>query len=75
MPIFPGLTGTNHNEVEFIKQQAIKLMMHSGTELSKRGVLLADTGHGAKPKSSGANALDAPVVESSKKERKEAKAA
>ena len=37
----------DRNASEVIKKRAIKLILHSGTELSKRGVLL-DTGRGAK---------------------------
>lgn len=55
-----------------IKQQAIKLITHSGTELSKRGVLTSslDTGQGAKHKSGSAKVLPAVGCELSKKKRK-----
>jgi len=65
----------DHDAAEVIKQQALKLMMHSGTELSKRGGVPLDTGRGAKPRPRGASVLYAPVVEESKKKRKAAKAA
>lgn len=65
----------DHNAAEVIKQRAIKLIQDPGTGLSKRGVLLADTGRGAKPKPGGAKASNASVVEASKKKRKAAKAA
>lgn len=55
-----------------IKQQAIKLITHSGTELSKRGVLTAglDTGQGAIRKSKSTKVLSAVGCELSKKKRK-----
>lgn len=59
----------DRNAALVIKKRAIKLILHSGTELSKRGVLHLDTGRGAKGKSSNANALDAVGSESSKKKR------
>ena len=57
-----------------IKQQAIKLITNSGTELSKRGVLTAslDTGQGAKRKSKSAKVLSTVGNELSKKKKKPA---
>ena len=52
-----------------IKQNAIRLIQDSGTELSKRGVLL-DSGRGAKCKSVAATAKIAAGSEASKKKRK-----
>jgi len=60
----------DRNAAFVIKQRAIRLIQYSGTELSKRGVLLApglDIGQGAESKSSKANALDAVGSELSKK--------
>ncbi len=65
----------DHNSAVVIQKRAIKLILHPGTGLSKRGVLLADTGRGAKHKTHGAKASCAPVVETSKKKRKAAQAA
>lgn len=55
-----------------IKKRAIGLIKHSGTELSKRGVLRLDTGRGARSKTIKAAALIASGDESSKKKRKAA---
>ena len=62
----------DRNAVINIKQQAIKLITHSGTELSKRGVLtlILDTGKGAKHKLRSAKVLPAVGCELSKKKRK-----
>lgn len=54
------------NAAEVIKKRAINLILHSGTELSKRGVLL-DIGRGATHKSQGAIANCARSNEASKK--------
>ena len=56
------------NAAEVIKKRAINLILDSGTELSKRGVLL-DTGRGATYKSLEAKATDARSNETSKKKR------
>jgi putative transposase len=70
-----GHTGNaDHNAAEVIKKRAIKLILDSGTELSKRGVLL-DTGRGATNKTKQAKASSAYGNEASKKKRKVAKAA
>ena len=53
-----------------IKKRAIGLIKHSGTELSKRGVLHLDTGRGARNKTLRATAQSASGNESSKKKRK-----
>ena len=57
------------NAAEVIKKRAIKLILNSGTELSKRGVLL-DSGRGAKCKPLVAIAANAGGNETSKKKRK-----
>ena len=59
----------DHNAAEVIKKRAINLIMDSGTELSKRGVLL-DIGRGAVSKTRGANANHAHSDEVSKKKRR-----
>ncbi|MBF0440291.1 MAG: transposase [Oligoflexales bacterium] len=59
----------DHNAAEVIKKRAIKLILDSGTELSKRGVLL-DTGRGAINKTKRAKASSAYGNEASKKKRK-----
>ena len=56
----------DHNAARVIKKRAINLILHSGTELSKRGVLL-DKGRGAKGKPHGAKAKCAHGREASKK--------
>ena len=58
----------DENAAEVIKKRAINLILDSGTELSKRGVLL-DIGRGATYKPSEANASDARSKETSKKKR------
>jgi putative transposase len=58
------IDNADHNAAEVIKKRAIRMFLHSGTELSKRGVL-QDTGRGAPSWSD----------EASKKKRKAAKAA
>ena len=58
----------DENAAEVIKKRAINLILDSGTELSKRGVLL-DIGRGATYKPSEANASDARSKEASKKKR------
>jgi putative transposase len=65
----------DHNASEVIKKRAIKLILDSGTELSKRGVLFLDTGCGAIDKTERAKANHARSCEASKKKRKVAKAA
>lgn len=64
----------DHNAAEVIKKRAIERILDSGTELSKRGVLL-DTGRGANSQSHVANAACADGKEASKKKRKVANAA
>ena len=59
----------DHNAEKVIKKRAINLILHSGTELSSRGVLL-DIGRGAKDKTQGAKANCAYSNEASKKKRK-----
>jgi len=56
----------DHNAAEVIKKRAINLILDSGTELSKNGVLL-DSGRGAASKTRGANANRARGCEASKK--------
>ena len=56
----------DYNAAEVIKKRAINLILDSGTELSKGGVLL-DRGRGATYKSRSANALFASGYEASKK--------
>jgi putative transposase len=65
----------DHNAAEVIKKRAIDLILDPGTGLSKRGVLLADTGRGATSKTRRAKASRARGSEASKKKRKAAKAA
>jgi putative transposase len=65
----------DHNAAEVIKKRAIELILHPGTGLSKRGVLLADTGRGATSKTRQAKATRARSREASKKKRKATKAA
>ncbi len=59
----------DENAAQVIKQRAIKLILYSGTELSKSRVLL-DIGRGAINKSCLAKALQARSCESSKKKRR-----
>jgi len=59
----------DRNAAEVIKKRAIRLFLDSGTELSKRGVLL-DKGCGAISKSLAAKAANASGNEASKKKRK-----
>jgi len=56
----------DNNAAKVIKKRAINLILDSGTELSKRGVLL-DKGRGAEGKSHGAKAKCAHGKETSKK--------
>lgn len=64
----------DHNAAEVIKKRAIKLILDSGTELSKRGVLShSDSGRGAKGKSSRAKSPGARGDEASKKKRQKTK--
>jgi putative transposase len=56
------------NAAEVIKKRAINLILHSGTELSSRGVLL-DSGRGATCKTPEANATGARGKETSKKKK------
>jgi putative transposase len=56
----------DHNAAKVIKKRAIKLILHSGTELSERGVLL-DNGRGAVSKTQRAKATSARSNEASKK--------
>ncbi len=65
----------DHNAAEVIKKRAISLILDPETGLSKRGVLLADTGRGATSKTRRAKATRARGSEASKKKRKAAKAA
>ena len=65
----------DHNAAEVIKKRAINLILDPGSGLSKRGVLLADTGRGATSKTRRAKASRARSSEASKKKRKAAKAA
>jgi putative transposase len=64
----------DHNAAEVLKKRAIALILHSGTELSKRGVLLRfDIGQGAIDKTICAKAQIARGDEMSKKKRKATK--
>lgn len=64
------------NSTKVIKKRAIKLILHPGTGLSKRGVLLPmDTGRGAKSKPVSDLSGAASGAETSKKKRRVAKAA
>jgi len=65
----------DHNAAEVIKKRAINLISDPGSGLSKRGVLLADTGRGATAKTRRAKASRAHGSEASKKKNKAAKAA
>ena len=65
----------DRNAAEVIKKRAIKLILDPGSGLSKRGVLLTDTGRGATVKSRGAKASRARGDETSKKRKRAAKAA
>ena len=58
----------DENAAKVIKKRAINLILNSGTELSKRGILL-DIGRGAVSKSSEAIATDARSKETSKKKK------
>jgi putative transposase len=60
------VANADQNAAEVIKKRAIKLILHSGTELSKRGVLL-DIGRGATDKTKEAKATFACGNEASKK--------
>lgn len=60
------IANADQNAAEVIKKRAIKLILHSGTELSKRGVLL-DIGRGATHKTKGVQATFACGNETSKK--------
>lgn len=61
----------DHNAAEVIKKRAIRLLLNSGSELSKRGVLLlSDSGRGATGKSRRAKSSRAPGIEASKKKKK-----
>ena len=62
----------DHNAAKVIKKRAIKLILNSGTELSKRGVLL-DTGRGGKVRHGVRHATYA-VVRKRQKDRKSRKA-
>jgi len=62
------------NAARVIKKRAITYFLHSGTELSNKGVLL-DTGRGANGKTSGTKVLPARGKETSKKTGQAAKAA
>lgn len=62
----------DRNAAKVIKKRAIKLLLYSGTELTKRGVLKApnlDIGRGAEYKTQAANAACAVGCEPSKKKR------
>ncbi|MFW7381678.1 MAG: zinc ribbon domain-containing protein [Oligoflexus sp.] len=65
----------DHNAAEVIKKRAIQLILDPGAGLSKRGVLLLDTGRGVTSKTRQAKACRARDSEASKKKRKAAKAA
>lgn len=65
----------DHNAAEVIKKRAIYLILDSGSELSRRGVLLVDKGRGATSKTRQAIASRARGSETSKKKRKAATAA
>ena len=65
----------DRNAAEVIKKRAINLILDPGSGLSKRGMLLADTGRGAISKTRRAKASRARGSEASKKKRKAAKAA
>lgn len=65
----------DHNAAEVIKKRAIRFILDSGTELSKRGVLLLDSGRGATIKTRQAKASRARGSETSKKKRKVTKVA
>lgn len=56
----------DHNAAKVIKKKAIQLILHSGTELSKRGVLL-DSGRGAVHKTQEGIPTCARSIEASKK--------
>ena len=56
----------DHNAAGVIKKRAINFILDSGTELSKRGVLL-DSGRGATYQTRGANVSRARSKETSKK--------
>ena len=65
----------DRNAAEVIKKRAINLILDPGSGLSKRGVLLEDTGRGATSKTRRAKASRARGSEASRKKRKAAKAA
>lgn len=69
------IDNADHNAAEVIKKRAINLILDPGSGLSKRGVLLLDTGRGAIPKTRRANATRARGSETSKKKRNAVKAA
>ena len=56
----------DRNAARVLKQRAINLIMDSGTELSARGVLLAENGRGGAEQTQGANASCASSYEASK---------
>ena len=58
------------NAAEVIKKRAIKLILNSGTELSKRGVLL-DSGRGAKVKVRRGKSKSTHAVVSKRQKRRE----
>ena len=57
------------NAAKVIKKRAIDLILNSGTELSERGVLLLDSGRGAKVRRGKRNATHA--VATKRQKRKE----
>lgn len=61
------IDNADRNAAMVIKKRAIKLILHSGTELSNRGVLHLDTGRGAINKSGLTNVSTAHGSEASKK--------
>lgn len=63
------IDNADHNAARVIKKRAINLILDSGTELSKRGVLL-DSGCGAESKTRKANANRAHGYKASKKMEK-----
>ena len=60
----------DQNAASVIKKRAINLILHSGTELSKKGVLLLDRGRGAMRKTRGEKSIRAVGCETSKKKRR-----
>jgi len=63
------MDNADRNAAMVIKKRAINLILHSGTELSKRGVLLLDTGRGAINKPGLTQVSTACGSEASKKKR------